>query len=134
MISHVMVGTNDLERAKAFYAELLSVFGAQPAFVNERGAMFAGPSGPPMLGVTKPFDEKAATVGNGTMVSLRCESPAQVRTLYEKAMSLGATSEGEPGPRGDQGQFYGAYFRDLDGNKLAGFAMNAPEEAGGAGA
>jgi predicted lactoylglutathione lyase len=67
--------------------------------------------------VIKPYDGKAATVGNGTMVALVLDSKAKVDALYKKALELGGTDEGAPGPRGDSG-FYAAYFRDLDGNKL----------------
>ena len=64
----------------------------------------------------KPFDGKAATRGNGTMVALAMDSKEKVDALYNLAMSLGATDEGKPGQRFDG--FYAAYFRDLDGNKL----------------
>jgi predicted lactoylglutathione lyase len=119
-----MVGTNDLEKAKSFYTELLGVLGAKPMPAGERSVAFGVSPDQPMLAVTKPFDGKAATFGNGTMISLRCKDKAQVDALYEKAMSLGAASEGEAGPRGPGDAYYGAYFRDLDGNKLAGFTMN----------
>ena len=70
----------------------------------------------PAISITRPFDGQAATIGNGVMVALQVDSKEKVDALYEKAMSLGATDEGKPGPRGDN--FYAAYFRDLDGNKL----------------
>jgi predicted lactoylglutathione lyase len=76
----------------------------------------------PALSVTYPYDGKAATVGNGTMVALAVDSQDTVKALYEKAIELGGTDEGPPGPRGDSG-FYAAYFRDLDGNKLNAFCM-----------
>ena len=129
MISHVTLGTNDLERAAAFYEAVLGVLGAQPMMRSERGAGFGRSMEEPLVMVTKPFDERDATVGNGTMIGLRCEDEAQARAVYEKAIEMGGTSEGEPGPRGDQGQFYGGYFRDLDGNKLAAFTMRAPKQA-----
>ncbi|NBU89429.1 MAG: VOC family protein, partial [Betaproteobacteria bacterium] len=62
-----------------------------------------------------------ATVGNGTMVALAASSPEQVQALHAKALALGGQDEGAPGPRGKG--FYGAYFRDLDGNKLAAYCM-----------
>ena len=71
--------------------------------------------------MTKPYDGKAATVGNGVMVALAASSRAQVDTIYRKAMELGAKDEGAPGPRGDN--FYAGYFRDPDGNKLNAFFM-----------
>ena len=66
--------------------------------------------------VAKPFDEKAASVGNGNMVAIPVDSKEQVDAIYAKAMELGATDEGPPGER--MPTFYGAYIRDLDGNKL----------------
>jgi predicted lactoylglutathione lyase len=77
--------------------------------------------GTPALSVTQPFDRKAATVGNGVMVALNADSQEKVDALYKKAMELGATDEGAPGPRGDG--FYAGYFRDPDGNKLNAFFM-----------
>jgi predicted lactoylglutathione lyase len=75
----------------------------------------------PGLGITKPFDHKPATVGNGVMVALEVDSPARVDAMHRKALELGGTDEGAPGPRG--GGFYAGYFRDLDGNKLNFFHM-----------
>lgn len=72
--------------------------------------------------MTKPYDGNAATVGNGVMVALVVMTPEQVDAMYAKALELGGTDEGAPGPRGDSG-FYAAYFRDLDGNKLNAFCM-----------
>ncbi len=66
---------------------------------------------------TEPHDKNAATVGNGVMIALKVGSREQVDALHAKALTLGGTDEGQPGPRGEHG-FYGAYFRDLDGNKL----------------
>jgi predicted lactoylglutathione lyase len=68
------------------------------------------------LGITKPFDKKAASVGNGVMVALAVDSKAKVDALHRKALQLGGADEGAPGPRGEG--FYAGYFRDLDGNKL----------------
>ena len=83
----------------------------------------AGITGPgtPALSVTEPFDGKAASVGNGVMVALQMESQAKVDAFYRRALELGATDEGAPGPRGPG--FYAGYFRDLDGNKLNAFYM-----------
>lgn len=124
MIAYVTLGTNDMERAGKFYDALLGEIGAGRGMENPRLIMWARGAGQPMLGVIKPFDEKAATAGNGTMVSLGAQNPAAVDKLYAKAIALGATDEGKPGPRGD-GAFYIGYFRDLDGNKLNFFCMNS---------
>ncbi len=76
--------------------------------------------------ITKPFDGQAASVGNGTMVAIQVASQEQVDAFYKKALSLGATCEGEPGPRGEMSGFYAGYFRDLDGNKLNAFHIDMP--------
>ena len=117
MIGYVTIGTNDFERAKGFYSALLGEIGAKEIPVSERMAMYgAGPG--PMIAVCTPFDEKSACVGNGTMVAIAVDSPEKVAKLHAKALELGGTDEGAPGPRGDGGLHFG-YFRDLDGNKLA---------------
>jgi predicted lactoylglutathione lyase len=75
----------------------------------------------PCLAATPPHDGKSATVGNGTMIALKVDSKATVDALHAKAIELGGTDEGAPGPRGDT--FYAGYFRDPDGNKLNAFVM-----------
>ena len=117
MIAYAMVGTANLEKAKAFYAELLGEMGAKVAMDVGRAAFFSVGKGQPMFGVCTPYDKAAAAPGNGNMISLAGGSREAVDKLYAKAISLGATDEGAPGER--MPGFYGAYFRDLDGNKLA---------------
>ena len=117
MIGYVTLGTNDLDRAARFYDALLAEIGAGRYMADDRFVAWAVAPDKPALGVIKPYDGKAATVGNGTMVAMVVDSPAKVDALYKKAIELGATDEGAPGPRGGSG-FYAAYFRDLDGNKL----------------
>ncbi len=122
MISYVLLGTSDMPRACDFYDRLLSTLGAKRAFQTERMTMWAAATpGQPSLGVAKPYDGNVASVGNGVMVSLAADSPAKVDALHKLALELGGTDEGAPGPRG--GPFYIAYFRDLDGNKLAAFSV-----------
>ena len=121
MIGYVTLGTNDLPRAVAFYDTLLASLGAKRAWESDRGVGWAAGRGSPSLAVMKPFDGKAATAGNGTMVSLLAESREKVDEVYKLARELGAADEGAPGPRSPK--FYGAYFRDLDGNKLCVFRM-----------
>jgi catechol 2,3-dioxygenase-like lactoylglutathione lyase family enzyme len=121
MIGYVTLGTNDLPRAARFYDALLSVIGSKRYMEMGRAIAWAGvPPGSPGLSVGTPFDGKSATVGNGVMVALGVDSRAKVDALYHKALELGGTDEGPPGPRGTGG-FYAAYFRDLDGNKLSAF-------------
>jgi catechol 2,3-dioxygenase-like lactoylglutathione lyase family enzyme len=121
MIGYTSVGTNDLEKAIHFYGELLSLLGAKPFFKSERGVGWGVSPDKPMFSVLKPFDGQKATVGNGGMVAFAAANPEQVQALHAKALQLGAQDEGAPGPRGNG--FYGAYFRDLDGNKLAAYCM-----------
>jgi predicted lactoylglutathione lyase len=122
MIGYVTLGTNDLEGAAAFYDELLKLVGAGRFLETETFIAWAVAPDKPALSVTKPYDGNAATVGNGVMVALVVMTPEQVDAMYAKALELGGTDEGAPGPRGDSG-FYAAYFRDLDGNKLNAFCM-----------
>ena len=116
MVSYVTLGTNDFERAAKFYDALLADVGAKRLMENERIILWGSP-GAALLAVCKPFDGKVASVGNGVMVALTASSPEQVSAIYNKALELGGTDEGAPGPRGDGGMTIG-YFRDLDGNKL----------------
>lgn len=121
MIGYVTVGTNDLPRAAAFYDALLGDLGAKRMMENDQFIAWSVRPDQPGFGVTKPFDKKAATVGNGSMVALTAGSKSKVDALHRKALQLGGTDEGAPGPRGEG--FYAAYFRDLDGNKLNFFCM-----------
>jgi predicted lactoylglutathione lyase len=121
MIGYVTLGTNDFKRAVKFYDDLLGSIGAKRMMELESFIAWMLASGGPALAITKPFDQKPATVGNGVMVALAMDSKEKVNALHKKALSLGAKDEGAPGPRGDN--FYAGYFRDLDGNKLNAFYM-----------
>jgi catechol 2,3-dioxygenase-like lactoylglutathione lyase family enzyme len=120
MIGYITLGTNDLARATAFYDALLAEIGAKRFMETERSVAWMVSPGTPGLSVCKPFDGSPATAGNGTMVALAAGSTANVDALHRRALALGARDEGAPGPRGTSG-YYGAYFRDLDGNKLCAF-------------
>jgi catechol 2,3-dioxygenase-like lactoylglutathione lyase family enzyme len=122
MLSYITLGTNDFERAAAFYDELLSFFGAERAIQTERMILWStGKPGRASISIIKPYDRNPATAGNGSMAVLGVNSTEKVDELHKRALSLGAKDEGAPGSRGDN--FYGAYFRDLDGNKLCVFCM-----------
>ncbi len=121
MIGYTCVGTNDLARATAFYDKLFTMLGASHFFEMDRGIGWGTAPDQPMFCVMKPFDGRSATIGNGDMVALLLNDAAQVDALHAKALALGGTDEGAPGLRSDN--FYGAYFRDLDGNKLAAYCM-----------
>jgi len=121
MIGYVTLGTNDIKRAAAFYDALLATIGAKRLMDFETFIVWGVRPDLPGLSVTKPYDGKSATVGNGVMVALAVNSKEKVHAVYDKAIALGATDEGPAGPRGDN--FYAGYFRDLDGNKLNVFCM-----------
>ncbi|MGO9935068.1 MAG: VOC family protein, partial [Steroidobacteraceae bacterium] len=94
MIGYVTLGTNSLPRAAAFYDALLGEIGAKRMMENEQFVAWSVRPDLPGLGITKPYDKKAATVGNGVMVALAVDSSAKVDALHRKALELGATDEG----------------------------------------
>src|SRR5262245_46574251 len=116
MIGYVCVGTNDWKRALGFYDTLMAELGAKRVMDYETFVAWKPEKGGPGFALAMPFNKMAATVGNGTMIAFEVGKPERVNALYKKALELGATDEGPPGDRGDS--YYGAYFRDLDGNKL----------------
>ncbi|MEN8722084.1 MAG: VOC family protein [Alphaproteobacteria bacterium] len=120
MIGYTTLGANDLPKAVSFYEKLLAPLGPQKIMDDGRMIIFAGGNGA-MLGVCTPDNGAVATSGNGTMVALAAASKEQVDELYKLALDLGGTDEGAPGARTEA--FYGAYCRDLDGNKLCFFFM-----------
>ena len=121
MIGYVTIGAANFDRSLAFYDSLLGSIGAKRLMELEGFVLLGRSINEPCLAVVKPFDGNPPSVGNGIMVALRLESKEAVETLYAKALGLGGTDEGPPGDRG--GIFYAAYFRDLDGNKLAAFFL-----------
>ena len=126
MIGYVTLGSNDLDKSRAFYDALMPAIGAGRIMeFGENFTMYGTSLGRPGLAVCRPYDGNSASSGNGNMAAIACETRAKVDALHAKAMELGGTDEGAPGLRGDEGPqaFYGAYFRDLDGNKLCGFRI-----------
>jgi catechol 2,3-dioxygenase-like lactoylglutathione lyase family enzyme len=116
MISYFMLGTNDFDRSVAFYDALMTAMGATKVPGTDRFVGWGWGIGTPLFIVCKPFNEQPATFGNGTMISFDAPSPEKVDEWYAKALAMGATDEGPPGPRGPH--LYVAYCRDLDGNKF----------------
>ena len=118
MFSHVMIGTNDLERAKSFYDGLLATLDVPPAMVDGHRIFYMTPKG--IFSVSKPIDGEAATHANGGTIGFAASSPEQAKAWHDKGVELGATSiEDPPGVReGPLGKLYLAYIRDPDGNKL----------------
>lgn len=131
MLGYITMGSNDLPRARTFYDGLLGTIGAKRImeFGEDMGGftMWGTTMEQPGIAVTAPYNQKSATVGNGNMAALVMLERAQVDALHAKALELGGACEGPPGVRGDEGPqaFYGAYFRDLDGNKLCAFRIGA---------
>lgn len=121
MIGYTTLGTNELKRASAFYDALLATLGAKRVMDVGRGILWSTGPGAPMLMICEPYNKEPMHPGNGVMVSLAAKDRAQVDAVYAKAIELGASDEGAPGER--MPGFYGAYFRDLDGNKLCAFKM-----------
>jgi len=116
MINYVMIGTNRFAEAVAFYDALMAEMGATRAYATEKNVGWGWGVGTPMFILTRPYDQRSATVGNGCMVAFDVETPELVDTLHSKVLALGGTSEGDPGPRGEY--LYAGYWRDLDGNKF----------------
>ncbi len=121
MIGYVTLGTNDFPRAAKFYDTLLAEIGAKRMMDFGTFVAWGTDMRQPMLCVTLPHDQKAASVGNGVMVALQAKNLDEIKKLHAKALALGGTDEGAPGPRGDS--FFCGYVRDLDGNKLNFFCM-----------
>ena len=123
MIGYVTMGTNDLERAAEFYDVLLGAAGGKRFMESERLIAWSAGEDSPGIAVCLPYDGQPATVGNGMMVAIAVDSPEKVQALYDTALGLGGSDEGAPGLR--VGNFYAAYFRDPEGNKLNAFCMTS---------
>jgi catechol 2,3-dioxygenase-like lactoylglutathione lyase family enzyme len=122
MIGYATIGTNNLEKATKFYDSVLATLGGKRTFaMGDRMQFYGGGGSPGMLAIAKPYDEKSASVGNGSMFGLPAPTREAVDAAHAAAVAAGGTCEGEPGARTDN--FYGAYFRDPDGNKLCVFKM-----------
>lgn len=123
MIGYVTLGTNDIQRAAAFYDALLAELGGKRTMEFDSFIVWSSSKTAPGIALTRPHDGNAATVGNGVMVALAARSKEKVDAVHKKALQLGGKDEGAPGPRGEG--FYAGYFRDLDGNKLNTFYMGS---------
>jgi catechol 2,3-dioxygenase-like lactoylglutathione lyase family enzyme len=122
LVGYVMIGTNDFAKAMALYTPVMDILGATKidAYSTDTRTWF-GRDGAGLLAIGAPNDGQPATGGNGTMISLVCAETAMVDAAHAKAIELGAKDEGAAGPRGPG--FYGAYFRDFDGNKICLFKL-----------
>ncbi|WP_424813995.1 VOC family protein [Roseococcus sp. YIM B11640] len=120
MISHIHLGVSDLGRAIAFHGPILAALGLVPKFRDESWAGWMTPGVPrPLFILGRPFDGAAPDPGNGTMLALLSPDRRTVDRCHALAMAAGGTDEGGPGLRPQyHPHYYGAYFRDPDGNKL----------------
>lgn len=122
MFSHVMVGSNDIERSKRFYDAVLGVLGAGEGVRNQAKTghtrLFYRHDGVTFC-VTEPINSEPATIANGGTIGFKCGSPEQAAAFHDMAVAHGGSSiEEPPGPRDGMGALYLAYVRDPDGNKL----------------
>lgn len=123
MFSHVMIGSNDIERSKRFYDAVLGVLGAGEPLRNQNATghtrLFYRHDGSTFC-VAEPINDEPAVFANGGTIGFKCDSPDQVKAFHDTAIAHGGTSiEDPPGMRqGSLGPLYLAYVRDPDGNKL----------------
>jgi catechol 2,3-dioxygenase-like lactoylglutathione lyase family enzyme len=132
MIGYVTLGTDDLDRSRAYFDALLGTIGAKRVmqFADEDGGftMYGVARDKPALVVTRPYDKAPAHHGNGNMVAIVMDSRDKVDAFHAKAIELGGANEGDPGFRGDpKFGYYFAYFRDPDGHKFAVFNIALQE-------
>jgi catechol 2,3-dioxygenase-like lactoylglutathione lyase family enzyme len=122
MIGYVTLRTNDIDTARGFYDALLGEMGAKRIVDDGHITLWGTNPRQGLLGVIKPYNGEAASIGNGTMAAIAVESVEMVGQMHAKALALGGSDEGAPGPRGKRKTEF-AYCRDLEGHKLAFFCM-----------
>lgn len=119
-LNYVMLGSNDVPKARGFYDAVLPIIGGRLTMEYMPHAFCYELRGGGRIWVATPFNRDVATPGNGNMVGLACESIVEVQRAHEMSLSKGGVNEGDPGARPLYGpDFYGAYTRDLDGNKMS---------------
>jgi len=123
IFTHVVIGTNDLEKARGFYDLVLQPL-ALNRLLDTENASFWGTTAPELM-ITKPINGKPATSGNGSMTSFLAPNRAAVTEFHTRALAAGGQSEGGPGPRPMSPTAFGAYIRDPEGNKLAAISFSA---------
>jgi len=130
MIGYTTVGTNDLQRAMAFYDALFTTVGIRRLLELPQLAAWGVNWDKPIFGVARPINGEPASPGNGVMIAMGQRTRARIRALHAKAIELGGADEGAPGVRGADGSqaFYAAYVRDLDGNKLCFYCVGPGDE------
>jgi catechol 2,3-dioxygenase-like lactoylglutathione lyase family enzyme len=126
MFSHITLGTNDHARAEKFYAPVMAALG-HPVLMKGPGVLAYGGTTGPKLFVVTPYDKAEARPGNGVHAAFLVQDRATVDAFYAAALSHGGTDEGPPAPRPHyHPNYYGAYVRDPDGNKLQAVCHKAP--------
>jgi catechol 2,3-dioxygenase-like lactoylglutathione lyase family enzyme len=117
MFSHIMIGTNDLDRAKSFYDALLGTLDVKPAIVDRHRIFYRTPTG--TFSVSLPINGEPATPANGGTIGFAASSPEQADAWHAAGLAAGGTTcEDPPGVREGAAKLYLAYLRDPDGNKL----------------
>ncbi len=131
MLSGVCIGTNDMTAAGEFYDAVLATIGMKAVIfeANERG--YAGEDGAVTVFIVTPYNGDQATFGNGTQFMFHADTKDAVNAFHAAALKCGGSDEGAPGPRNYHPDYYGAYARDLDGNKLnVSVKLATPKDAG----
>ena len=119
-LNYVMIGSNDVINARPYYDAILPLIGGKVLMDFMPHTFCYELRGGGRIWVAPPQNRESATPGNGNMVGLLCASEAEVCAAHAAALANGGTNEGDPGPRPQYGpDFYGAYARDLDGNKMS---------------
>jgi catechol 2,3-dioxygenase-like lactoylglutathione lyase family enzyme len=119
MFSHLTVGSNDMARAKAFYSGVAAPLGLALHMEVPDGLGYGRQGGRPQLWIVRPLDKQASTAGNGITIGLEADTRPAVDAAYAAAMANGGKDEGKPGLRTHyHPNYYGAYVRDPDGNKV----------------
>ena len=119
-LNYVMLGSNNVEKARGFFDAVLPAIGGELIAEYMPHAFCYQLKGGGRIWIASPFDREAAMPGNGNMVGLECSRKAEVEAAHKIALSKGGRNEGDPGPRPQYGpDFFGAYVRDLDGNKMS---------------
>ncbi|MCX8507440.1 MAG: VOC family protein [Rhodobacteraceae bacterium] len=119
MFLYLTLGTNDLDRARRFYDATLPTLGLVPRAVEADEVGYGPAEGRIRLWITRPYNGKPASCGNGTMPALNAPSRAAVDAFHTAALANGGSDEGAPGLRPFGPHFYACYVRDPDGNKLS---------------
>lgn len=123
MYSHIVLGANDIEAARAFYDAALGALGHAPGNPMGDRVIYASEQG--LLMITKPFDGKPACFGNGVTIGFNASSPEAVDAFHAAGLGAGGSDEGAPGPRPAIPNSYAAYLRDPTGNKILAWCVKS---------